>query len=42
MSVEDVIKYHLEQSVEAIACNELDQAEMHNLMARTILEGLNK
>jgi hypothetical protein len=42
MTFSDVVMYHIQQSLEAIACNEPDQSEMHNQMARILLERLGK
>ena len=40
MTIADVIMYHINQCLEAIACNEPNQAEMHNKMAKILLERL--
>jgi hypothetical protein len=40
MSIADVILWHIEQCFEAIACNEPKQAEIHNQMAKVLLERL--
>jgi hypothetical protein len=40
MTIADVIMYHINQCLEAIACNEPNQAEMHNQMAKILLERL--
>lgn len=42
MKFSDVILWHMEQSIEALACNELAQAEMHNQMAKVLLERLGQ
>jgi hypothetical protein len=40
MTFSDVIMYHIHQSIEAIGCNEPEQAEMHRQMAKILLERL--
>jgi len=40
MTIAYVIMYHINQCLEAIACNEPNQAEMHNQMAKILLERL--
>ena len=40
MSFGDVVMYHIHQCLEAIACNEPDQAEMHRQMAKILIERL--
>jgi hypothetical protein len=40
MTISDVIMYHINQCLEAIACDEPNQAEMHNQMAKILLERL--
>jgi hypothetical protein len=38
MTFTDVIMYHINQCLEAIACNEPDQADMHRQMAKILLD----
>lgn len=40
MNFSDVVMYHIHQSIEAIACNEPEQAEMHRQMAKVLIEKL--
>lgn len=38
MTFTDVVMYHINQCLEAIACNEPDQADMHRQMAKVLLD----
>jgi hypothetical protein len=40
MTFSDVVMYHINQCLEAIACNEPEQAEMHRKMAKILIEKL--
>jgi hypothetical protein len=40
MTYADVVMYHIEQCLEAIACNEPEQAEMHRQMAKILNDKL--
>ena len=40
MNFSDVVMYHIHQSIEAIASNEPEQAEMHRQMAKILIERL--